>query len=154
MERDVIVVDAEDQILGRMASHVAKLLLNGHRVVIVNAAKAVLSGDKYRRIEQFKERYRKTTLLNPETHGHRNPRRPENIVRRAVRGMLPRKKPRGREAYKRLRVYPGVPERYREVEKVKFEDAMASRLGRKYVYLGEIAMLFGWRPPRGLKIGE
>ena len=150
----MIIVDAENQVLGRMASHVAKLLLNGHRVVIVNAAKAVLSGDKYRIIDRFKERYGKTTLYNPETHGHRNPRRPENIVRRAVRGMLPRKKPRGKEAYKRLRVYPGVPERYKNVEKVKFEDALASRLGRKYVYLGEIAKLFGWRPPKGLEIGE
>jgi len=51
---EVIYVNAENQILGRLASHVAKMLLNGYRVVIFNAEKAILSGDKHRIIENLK----------------------------------------------------------------------------------------------------
>jgi len=142
---EVLYVDASDQIVGRLASHVAKMLLNGYKVIVFNAEKSVLSGDKQRIVEKFRKRYSRRTLKNPEKLGHREPRTPHGILRRAIRRMLPYKKARGREAFKRLRVYSGIPELPNNAKILKFEDASASKLGRGYVYLGEIAKIFGWK---------
>lgn len=146
--KDAIIIDASNQRLGRMASHVAKILLLGKKVIIVNADRAVISGDKRRIIERFKEMYEKTTLRNPMRLGHRNPRRPEMIVRKAIRGMLPRKKHKGRQALRRLRVYSGIPPEIKGKDFIRFDDADVKYLGRKYVYIGDIALLFGWKPPK------
>lgn len=142
-----LVVDATNMILGRMASLVAKRLLAGERVVIVNAEKAVISGSRKNIVEEYKEYVlAKRRLKNPEK-GPKKYRRPDMMVKRAIRGMLPYKKPRGRAALKRLRVYIGVPEEYRTAQLVRFEEADASRLAlRKYMTVGELAALFGWRP--------
>lgn len=144
MSEEIIIVDAKDQILGRMASKVASLLLSGKNVIIINAEKAVISGTKERVLERFREKFRRSTLKNPEKLGHRNPRKPDNIVRRTIRGMLPYKQEKGRIAYKRLKVYIGVPESLQKHNYVRFPDADASRLGNKYVYLGDVLKFFGW----------
>jgi large subunit ribosomal protein L13 len=139
------VVDASGLILGRMASHVAKMLLSGERVVVVNAERAVISGSRENIVEEYKEYVlSKRTLKNPE-RGPKKVRRPDLLVKLAVRGMLPYKKARGREAYRRLKVYVGVPKEYEEASKLRFEDADASRLALgKFMYVGELASLFGW----------
>ncbi|MGB9729318.1 MAG: 50S ribosomal protein L13 [Thermoprotei archaeon] len=144
MSEETIIVDAKDQILGRMASKVASLLLLGKNVIIVNAEKAVISGTKERVLERFREKFERSTLKNPEKLGHRNPRRPDNIVRRTIRGMLPYKQEKGRDAYKRLRVYVSVPEKLQSYKYIRFPEADVSRLGNKYVYLGDILKIFGW----------
>jgi len=145
MTEEILYINAENQILGRLASKVAKLLLNGYRIIIYNAEKSVISGSKERIIEKFKERYRKRTLKNPMKLGHRHPRTPEGILRRAIRGMLPYKKPRGKVAFKRLRVYSGIIDLPKNAKIIRFEDADLSRLGNGYVYLYEICKLFGWK---------
>lgn len=144
-KENLIYVDASNQILGRLASHVAKLLLNGNKVLVFNAEKAVLSGDKSRIVERFRIRYSRRTLKNPEKLGHREPRTPEGIVRRAIRRMLPYKQAKGREAFKRLRVICGSQELPKDAKPLRFEDADASKLGRGYVYLSEISKIFGWK---------
>ncbi|MEZ0393949.1 MAG: 50S ribosomal protein L13 [Desulfurococcaceae archaeon] len=141
---DVIYVDADGQILGRMASKVAKLLLEGRRVVIVNAEKAVLSGPRRRVVEGYKLLLSVRTHRNPEKSGIRRPRSPINIVRRAVRGMLPMDRPKGREAFGRLRVYVGLPDAFKDKQLVKFEEADAGRLKGKYTTVGEVARELGW----------
>jgi large subunit ribosomal protein L13 len=143
MEQEV-VVDAEGQILGRMASLVAKMLLAGQKVVIVNAEKAVISGNKQSIIEEYKEYVlSKKTWKMPEK-GPKKYRRPDMIVKRAIRGMLPYKQWKGRVAYKNLRVYIGVPQEYSDRPKIKFPEADASRLARRYVTVGEVAKEVGW----------
>ena len=62
MSEETIIVDAKDQILGRMASKVASLLLLGKNVIIVNAEKAVISGTKERVLERFREKFERSTL--------------------------------------------------------------------------------------------
>jgi len=139
-----VVVDAEGQILGRMASLVAKMLLTGQRVVIVNAEKAVISGDKQSIIEEYKEYVlSKKTWKMPEK-GPKKCRRPDMIVKRTIRGMLPYKQWRGRMAYKNLRVYIGVPEEYLSRHKIKFPEADASRLAKRYITVSELAKGVGW----------
>jgi large subunit ribosomal protein L13 len=72
-------------------------------------------------------------------------RRPDRIVRKTIRGMLPYREGRGRRAFKRLRVHIGVPEELRDVERETLPEAHASRLRGPYVTVGEIAERIGWR---------
>ena len=146
MAQQVTVVDAEGQILGRMASLVAKRLLMGEKIVIVNAEKAVISGNRLSIIREYKEYVlSKKTWKRPEK-GPKKYRRPDMIVKRVIRGMLPYKQWKGRRAYKNLRVYIGVPEEYTDKPKIKFPQADASRLARKYITVGELAKEVGWNP--------
>ncbi len=111
------VIDCDSRILGRLASHVAKLLLQGNRVTLVNAEKAAISGHVSNIVANYKQKIEFQDKANPE-HSPYWSRRPDFLVKRIVRGMLPYKKATGRDAYKRLRVYVGVPA---EVAKQKME---------------------------------
>ncbi|MEM1607024.1 MAG: 50S ribosomal protein L13 [Candidatus Bathyarchaeia archaeon] len=120
----VTIIDAKGLVLGRMASMIAKRLLNGEKIIVVNADGAVISGDKYRIIRQYHEYLQ----IGHPGKGPLHPRRPDRIVKRAIRGMLPYKQPRGREALKRLRVYVGVPEDLKGKPMETIPEADASRL--------------------------
>jgi ribosomal protein uL13 len=139
------VIDATDAILGRMATVVAKDLLRGEEVTIVNAEETVISGSKEDILRKFKQRRARKSLVNPARHGPFYPRMPEGIVRRAVRGMLPYRKARGREAYKRLKVYRGVPERFKDRRTWTVIDIpRVSKLRvPKYMKLKKLSMLLG-----------
>jgi large subunit ribosomal protein L13 len=139
--KEPLVVDASDYVAGRLASVVAKQLLLGEYVIIINAEKAVLSGNRHSLITEYKERLGIRTRSAP-WKGPLHPRQPHGILHRIVRGMVPWKKARGKEAMKRLRVYTGAPEDLkikRRLELPEFE-----RKGRRTVYLGEIARELGW----------
>jgi large subunit ribosomal protein L13 len=141
----VLYVDASGQILGRLASIVAKKLLEGYNVYVFNVEKAVLSGERLRVIEGYKLLLKVKTHLNPEKSGIRRPRSPVNIFKRAVRGMLPMDKPRGRMAYKRLRVFVGVPPEFAGVQLLQFPEAAVTRLKGKYITVAEVAKALGWK---------
>jgi len=141
-----IVIDATNLVLGRLASIVAKKLLMGYRVVIVNAEKAVVSGNPKMVIESYKLLFGVSTLRNPYKSGIRRPRTPSRIVKAAIRGMLPRDTPRGREALRRLRVYIGVPKEYKNKELQTIPEISVTRLRGKYITVEEIAKQMGWRP--------
>ena len=135
------VVDADRLILGRMASIVAKRLLKGERIEIVNAESVVVSGKRLQVIKDWKSFLEVGGRGRGPTHW----RKPNTIVRRTIRGMIPYRKPRGREAFRRLRVHIGVPEELADVEKESIPEAHASRLGGRYVTVGEIAENIGWK---------
>ena len=130
--------------MGRLASIVAKRLLNGEKIAIINAEKAVISGEKRSIIREFKEFLEIGSVINPK-HGPIHPRRPDNIIRRVVRGMLPMDKAKGRKAFKRLKVYINIPPEVsgRKIETIP--EASASKLKGKYVYLGLVAKEIGWK---------
>lgn len=136
-----IVVDADGLILGRMASVVAKRLLEGERIEIVNAEGAVVSGKRLKVIKDWKE----FLEVGGRGRGPVHWRRPNTIVRRTIRGMIPYRKARGKDAFRRLRVHIGVPEELIDVDKESITDAHASRLGGRYVTVGEIAENIGWK---------
>ena len=142
MVEDETIIDANGLILGRMASIVAKRLLNGEKIIIVNAEKAVISGKRRSVIEEAKDFLK----IGYPSMGPYHPRRPDEIVRRTVRGMLPRKKPKGQQAYKRLRVYIGFPEEMmgREIETIPEVDV--TRLRCPYIKVSDIAQSIGWNP--------
>ena len=141
------VIDATGMILGRLASVVAKRLLSGERIVIVNAEKAVISGKRRSVIRRYKEFLEIGRGGGTARKGPIHYRRPDRLLRRTVRGMLPWKKPRGRQAYRRLRVYIGVPREYEGREFERIPEADASKLRCSYVTLGEVAREIGWKPP-------
>lgn len=121
------IIDAERALLGRLASYTAKKALEGEEIVILNAEKAIISGTKERVLEEVKRKLGTRTLGNVKkspTH----PRRPDIYVRRVIRGMLPWKKPRGKEAFKRIKVFVGVPEEYGDEHPVKLEGADSAKL--------------------------
>lgn len=138
-----VYVDASDQIAGRLSSKVAKLVLSGKKVVVVNAEKALISGSRTSVINQWKERLELSSRVNP-IYGPIHPRRPDNILRRMVRGMVPRKKPKGALAMKRLRVYIGLPSGVGAAKFTKFEDTAASRPIPVYVTMGDLSKSLGW----------
>jgi len=147
-EEKVLYIDASNQVLGRLASIVAKKLLEGYRVIVVNVEKAVISGEKTRVIEGYKVLLKVKTHYNPEKSGIRRPRNPINIFKRAVRGMLPMSQEKGRDAFKRLKVYIGVPSSLSNNTFIQFPEASASRLKNRFVYVEEVAKALGWKGVR------
>jgi len=141
---DTVYVDASDQIAGRLSSKVAKLILSGKRVVVVNAEKALISGSRTSVVNQWKERLELSSRVNP-IYGPIHPRRPDNILRRMVRGMVPRKKPKGALAMRRLRIYVGVPSGVDAAKLKKFEETAATRPTPIYVTMGDLSRSLGWK---------
>ena len=136
------IVDATNLILGRMATYVAKQALKGKRVVVLNAERAVISGTKGRVVARAKQKLQTRTLASQEkapTH----PRRPDTYVRRVIRGMLPWKKPRGKEAFHRVRVFIGTPPDYQGKPTVRIGDADASRLRVPYISVHQLSEEIG-----------
>jgi large subunit ribosomal protein L13 len=136
-----MIISAENLIMGRMASFVAKKLLEGEEVIIINAEKAVIVGNKEYIFAKYKQRVDRADIANPRKGPH-FPRAPEGIVKRAVRGMLPYKRARGREALKKLHVFCGVPEKYKKTEEVPI-DTILERTSR-YVRVGEVSRFLGY----------
>ena len=146
-----VVVDARDCILGRVASQVAERALDGERVAVVNAEDAIITGDE----EDVMETYQKRADLGSDS-GPYYPKRPDMIFKRAIRGMLPYKETRGREAFENVRVYIGNPydedsagasPRGEDGEAVEAEVLDGTSLDRlsniRFVQLGEISENLG-----------
>jgi large subunit ribosomal protein L13 len=134
-------VDANDQIVGRMCSKIAKLLLNGEEVIILNAEKAVFSGKKKSKILEahlFLE-------VGAPARGPFHYRRPDRFLRKTVRGMVPFKQPKGKAAYKRLKVFMGIPAEFKDQKMISFEEAQLSNLKGPHFTLAELAKEIGWR---------
>jgi large subunit ribosomal protein L13 len=130
--------------MGRLASYAAKTALSGNRVVVLNAEKAVISGRKSNIVEEAMRRLKTRTLAN-QTTAPVHQRRPDLYLRRAVRGMLPWKKAKGKAAFHRVIVFMGVPEEYSNKKPSKVPDADASRLTSPYMTLEDLAKEI-WRP--------
>ncbi len=138
-----ILVDGSDLIAGRLCSNVAKLLLQGNRVSIVNCDKIMISGKRNSIIEEYKTFLKIASIINPK-HGPFHPRRPDTIISRMVRGMLPRKKPSGQAALKRLRAYVGIPNELRTLERIQFDKAKIRRTNAYYTSMAELGRTIGW----------
>ncbi|USZ68654.1 50S ribosomal protein L13 [Halorussus salilacus] len=131
-----VVVDARDCILGRVASQVAQRALDGERVAVINAEDAIITGNE----DDVMETYQKRAELGSD-RGPYYPKRPDMIFKRSIRGMLPYKKTRGREAFENVRVYVGNP--FDEDGEV-LEGTSLDRLSNiRFVQLGEISKNLG-----------
>ncbi len=126
IERNWFLVDAQGKVLGRLASEIAAILRgkkkptfsphmdNGDHVVVINADKVVVSGRK----RQQKTYYRHTGYpggLRSRTFDEMMARKPEWVLKQAIKGMLPHNR-LGRQMFKKLRIYAG-PEHPHESQK-------------------------------------
>ena len=116
-KHDWLVIDATDVVLGRLATHAAALLRGKHKttfaphmdmgdhVIIINADKVVLTGNKASKKKYYDHSGYpgglRTTSYTEMIEG-----KPERVVERAIRGMLP-KNSLGRDQYRKLKVYAG-----------------------------------------------
>ena len=134
------VINGEGLILGRMCSKIAKRLLNGEQIIVVNAEKIIISG---KRKSKVAEAHKFLEVGAPE-RGPFHSRRPDRIVRKTVRGMLPWSQPKGKTAYKRLKVFLGIPEEVKGQKMETIDQANAAKLTGPYFTLGEFAIEIGW----------
>ena len=138
-----IVVDATDHVAGRLSANVAKLLIKGNRVSIVNCENIMISGTRSNIIKEYREFLEIASILHPK-HGPFHPRRPDTIMKKMIRGMLPRKKPSGISAHKRLRTYIGSPKELGSFKKIQFEKAKIRKAPSNYTTMGELGRTVGW----------
>ena len=142
MSDQPFIVDASNQVLGRMASTVAKRALKGDKVVVVNVEKAVITGRRRRTIEDAH------IMLGTRTHQSQerapiHPRKADLYARRVIRGMLPWRKSSGKAAYRNIHVYVGVPHEYVSKPASKIANADASKLQCRYLTLEELSRSIG-----------
>lgn len=138
-----IVVDATDHVAGRLSSQVAKLLIKGNRVSVVNCDKIMISGTRSNIISEYRE-FLEINSINHWKHGPKHPRRPDTIMKKMIRGMLPKEKPSGKEAHKRLRTYIGSPKEVKSLKKIKFEKAMIRKSSSNYTTMADLGRTVGW----------
>ncbi len=143
-EQTIKIFDAEHMVVGRLAAKVAKAALLGDQVVIVNIEKAIITGKRRTVIDAWKEKFKIRTSYNPRK-GPFHQRRPDKLVRKIIRGMLPYPKPRGREALKRIQVHIGIPQEYVDKEKIVLEDSRYHSLTKRYITVGDLSHELGWR---------
>jgi len=144
MSREPVVLDADKQILGRLASYAAKRALEGDIVIVLNAEKSVISGRRRSIVEEAKRRLQ-TRTLGTQSTAPVHQRRPDLYLRRVVRGMLPWKKAKGKAAFHRVRVFVGVPDEFRGKTATKVPGADCSKLISPYVTLSDLAEEIGGR---------
>jgi len=135
----MIVYDAENQILGRLSSVIAKQLLKGDKVFVVNCEKTAIAGNPKFTIKKYLEKIHR----GDPKHGPFFPKTPDRIFRRTVRGMLPRDRTKGRKAFKNLKVFIGIPEELKNKKFEKIENADVSKLKCRYMSLGELSLALG-----------
>lgn len=135
-----MIIDATNLIVGRFATVAAKTALLGEEVHIINAEKAVFSGAKQKVLADWQ----RVDRMGIPAKGPFIKRRPSMFVKRCIRGMLPYKQAKGRDALARIKCYSAVPEELSGKEAVTFEKADASKLPNvKCVTVGEICKLLG-----------
>lgn len=141
------IITGKGHLLGRLASIVAKQLLEGQKVVIVRCEALNVSGELFRTKLKYHDYLRKGTRFN-KTRGPFHFRAPSRIFYKALRGMVAHKTARGKAALERLKVFEGVPPPYDKKKKVVVPQALrVLRLkpGRKYTTLGDLSASVGWK---------
>jgi len=147
MFEKVVIVDCRGHLLGRLASTIAKELLNGQRVVCVRTEEINISGSLFRNKLKYALFLRKRTATNP-TRGPWHYRAPSRILWRVVRGMIPHKTERGKAALERLKVFEGIPHPFDRLKRVVVPGALKTlRLKpcRKFCVLGDLSAQVGWK---------
>ena len=142
----VVVIDCKNHLLGRLASIIAKELLQGQRVVCVRTEDINISGSHYRNKLKFLDKMRKCTNTNP-AHGPFHFRSPSKVFYRVIRGMIPHKTHRGKCAMERLKCFEGVPAPYDKMKRMVVPDAFRVtrlKVGRRYCRLGRLSSELGW----------
>lgn len=136
----MIVIDGKDLIVGRVATFAAKQALLGETIRIINCEQMLLTGSKtFLTAENHRRRVQGTWEKGPFYF-----RMPDRYVRRIIRGMIPYKTARGKQAYGRVLCYVGMPEEYKTIKPITIESANIKKVPNlKYMTVGEMSKLMG-----------
>merc|ERR1711974_346651 len=118
-----VVIDGRGHLMGRLASTVAKFILNGNKVVVVRCEGINMSGNFYRNKLKYLKFLRLWCNVKP-LRGPFHFRAPSKIFWRTVRGMVPHKSERGKEALKRLQTFEGIPPPYDKKKRMVIPSAL------------------------------
>ncbi len=130
-----------------MAATVAKTILQGHSVIVVRCEALNISGSFYRNKLKYLEFLRKRCNINP-ARGPFHFRAPCKIFTRIVRGMVPHKTERGKQALVRLRAFEGIPTPYDKKKRVVVPSALRTlrlKPRRRFTELGRLSTEVGWQ---------
>merc|ERR1712060_900382 len=142
-----IVVDCRGHLLGRLASTVAKELLNGQKVICVRTEDINISGSLYRNKLKYANFRRKHMNSNPK-QGPLHYRSPAKILWRTIRGMVPHKTPRGAAALDRLKSFEGIPHPFDRKKRMVIPTCLKVlrlRPERHFCKLGDLSKEVGWK---------
>ncbi|KAJ1926006.1 60S ribosomal protein L16A [Tieghemiomyces parasiticus] len=145
-KHQVIIIDGKGHLVGRLASTVAKMALSGQRVVVVRCEELNISGPHMRNKLRLQTFMKKRCLVNPKK-GPFHHRAPSRIFYRAVRGMVPHRTTRGKNAMASIKVFEGIPAPYDTMKRMVVPQALrVLRLGpgRKFTHVGKLASELGW----------
>jgi large subunit ribosomal protein L13 len=131
------IIDAKGLTLGRLSTNAAKRLIDGEEIAIINSEKAIISGKK----SSIKNRYKNKREIGTYRKGPFFPRMPDRIVKRTIRGMLPYQTPHGREAFKKLKCYIGIPEEFKDKKIEKINEA--EKKPSEYITIEELSKFLG-----------
>lgn len=131
-------IDADGLVLGRMSSIVAKSLLNGEEITIVNCEKALVSGNR----TNIMEEYERSRAMGKVRKGPFFPRMPDRLLRRTISRMMHHRMPKGKDAMARLTIHIGVPFSLKGEKFESLEVAKKTTL-KKYITLGDISRELG-----------
>jgi large subunit ribosomal protein L13 len=132
-----MIIDGKHAVFGRLSSTTAKELLKGNDVIVLNAEKIIITGNP----KDTKEKYLQQIRRGSPQHGPFFPKMPNLILHRAVRGMMPRKKAKGRDALKKLKIYNDFPSEFEKKEVI----TLAKEIRTDFITLGELSKTLGWK---------
>lgn len=114
------IIDGKNAILGRLAAFAAKESLKGENISIVNCEQIVITGSRKNITENYEGKRKR---VGSTQKGPKVSRTTEKIVKMTIRGMLPnaRRMGRGRDAFKRIKCYTGIPKELEAGEKISME---------------------------------
>ncbi|CAE8591574.1 unnamed protein product, partial [Polarella glacialis] len=142
-----IVIDGRGHLLGRIASVLAKELLNGQHVVVVRSEDVNISGSLYRNKLKYANFKRKHMNSNPK-QGPLHYRSPAKILWRTIRGMVPHKTARGAAAMDRLKTFEGVPHPFDRKKRMVVPSCLKVlrlRPERRFCRVGDLSKEVGWK---------
>ena len=135
----MVIIDATDLVLGRLAAHAAKQALLGEKVDIVNCEKAIITGSKRDVIGRYKKKHdRGSTRKGPFMD-----RQPDRFVKRTIRGMLPYKQEKGKLAFNRIKCYNGLPKDLEGKEMMSIDEAHAKNISTDFGSVGTVCRELG-----------
>ena len=129
------ILDGKNAVLGRLATAVAKELLKDEQIVILNSEKIIITGKP----KQIVSKYLKRRRIGSPQHGPFFPKKPNLIVRRTVRGMLPKSR-KGIKALKKLRVYESLPEEFKDK---KAETIAVKEIKTDFITIKDLSKALG-----------
>ena len=134
----ITIIDATGCSLGRLCAIVTKRLRLGERIEVINAEKATLAGKPH-----VKQRYQDNMERGSRNWGPFQPKLPQMIFRRTVRGMINYRESRGRDALRRLNVHIGVPEGINASKAETITEAKTKSTIHGFMTVGELSRRLG-----------